>query len=103
MTTRWLFADQLGPHFLDDDEQRVLLIESRAAFRRRRFHRRKAHLVLVALRARARELGERAEFVRAETYREVVGGRTDLQVCAPTTRNARAFVAALDMQAFTCI
>jgi len=28
--TRWLFADQLGPHFLDEPDQPVLLIESRA-------------------------------------------------------------------------
>jgi hypothetical protein len=33
--TRWLFADQLGPHFLDQPDQPVLLIESRAAFGRR--------------------------------------------------------------------
>ncbi|MGO9508202.1 MAG: hypothetical protein ACLPXZ_12955, partial [Mycobacterium sp.] len=29
-TRRWCFADQLGPHFLDDPDQPVLLIESRA-------------------------------------------------------------------------
>jgi deoxyribodipyrimidine photolyase-related protein len=32
---RWLFADQLGPHFLDDPGQPALLVESRAAFDRR--------------------------------------------------------------------
>ena len=26
MTRRWLFADQLGPHFLDDPGQPVLLV-----------------------------------------------------------------------------
>ncbi|WP_369830017.1 cryptochrome/photolyase family protein [Mycobacterium sp. 1465703.0] len=55
-TRRWCFADQLGPHFLDHPGQPVLLIESRAVFERRRFHRRKAHLVLSALRHRAAEL-----------------------------------------------
>ena len=25
---RWPFADQLGPHFLDHDDQRVLLAEA---------------------------------------------------------------------------
>ncbi|MGC4938145.1 cryptochrome/photolyase family protein [Kribbella sp. DT2] len=53
---RWLFADQLGPHFVDSRDQPVLLIESRAVFARRRFHRQKAHLVLSALRHRAAEL-----------------------------------------------
>ncbi|MGI8334566.1 cryptochrome/photolyase family protein [Actinomadura scrupuli] len=93
-TRRWLFADQLGPHFLDDAEQPVLLIESRAVLRRRRFHRQKAHLVLSALRHRARELGDRATFVRAETYGEAlgeVGGR--VEVCAPTSYPARRFAA----------
>jgi deoxyribodipyrimidine photolyase-related protein len=35
-----VFADQLGPHFLDMPDQPVLLVESRAVLRRRRFHRR---------------------------------------------------------------
>ena len=35
----WLFGDQLGEHFLDSPDQRVLLIESRKVFARRRFHR----------------------------------------------------------------
>ena len=76
MTRRWLFADQLGPHFLgpsdapgDDGAEPVLLIESKAAFRRRRYHRAKAHLVLSALRHRAAELGSRCAYVQAEGYR----------------------------------
>nr|WP_297429817.1 cryptochrome/photolyase family protein [uncultured Actinotalea sp.] len=74
MTVRWLFADQLGPHFTEDadDDAPVLLVESLAAFRRRRFHRRKAHLVLSALRHRAAELGDRAVVVRAGTYSEAL-------------------------------
>ena len=35
---RWLFGDQLGPHFLDDHGGPVLMVESKAVFRRRRFH-----------------------------------------------------------------
>ena len=46
MIRRWLFADQLGPHFLDSPRQPVLLIESKRVFRRRAFHRQKAHLIL---------------------------------------------------------
>lgn len=100
MTRRWLFADQLGPHFLgpadapgDDGGERVLLIESRAAFRRRRYHRAKAHLVLSALRHRAVELGERCSYVQAEGYRAAVSGvRGQLNVIDPTSYAARALV-----------
>ena len=90
---RWLFADQLGPHFLDTDRpgQRVLLVESRRVFARRRFHRAKAHLVLSALRHRAAELGERAEHLRVDRYAEALRGRR-LEVCHPTSYRALRFV-----------
>ena len=93
---RWLFADQLGPHFLDQPDQPVLLVESRGAFARRPLHRRKAHLILSALRHRAAELGEQARLIQAGSYREaraVAGG--ELTVCAPTSRAARRLTAAL--------
>src|SRR5215218_4898177 len=93
--TRWLFGDQLGPHFTDDHDGPVLLVESRAVFRRRRFHRQKAHLVLSALRHRAAELGDRVVHVQAETYREAlaqVDGPLEVQ---PTSRAAVRFVSAL--------
>jgi deoxyribodipyrimidine photolyase-related protein len=93
---RWLFADQLGPHFLDAPEQPALLVESRAAFARRPLHRRRAHLLLSALRHRAAELGDQALLIRACTYeaaRAEAGG--DLTVCAPTTWAARRLVARL--------
>jgi deoxyribodipyrimidine photolyase-related protein len=94
---RWCFADQLGPHFLDGEGQPVLLIESRAVLRRRRFHRQKAHLVLSALRHRATELGDRALFVQAETYREALAKvREPLTVCGPTSHKADEFVRSLD-------
>ena len=86
---RWLFGDQLGPHFLDSPDQRVLLIESRKVFARRRFHRQKAHLVLSAMRHRAAELGEQCDYRRAATYgpaaREVIGQGGTLSVCHPTS------------------
>jgi deoxyribodipyrimidine photolyase-like uncharacterized protein len=72
---RWLLGDQLGPHHLDDAGQPVLLVESRAVLRRRRFHRQKAHLVLSAIRHRAAELGDQAVFPRTGTYGEAL---TDL-------------------------
>jgi deoxyribodipyrimidine photolyase-related protein len=89
-TRRWLFADQLGPHFLDAPDQPVLLVESKAVFRRRVFHRQKAHLVLSALRHRAAELGANVRFVRSETYAEAV--REPVDVCHPTSRGARGLV-----------
>lgn len=94
---RWCFADQLGPHFLDRKDQPVLLIESRAVLRRRRFHRQKAHLVLSALRHRAAELGDQARFVRADTYGEALAQvRGPLTVCGPTSRAAAEFCGGLD-------
>lgn len=99
MKRRWLFADQLGPHFLDDPsldepDQPVLLIEARSVFARKRWHRRKAHLVLSALRHRAAELGDRCEFVQAATYREALP-REPLTVCQPTSWKAEEFVRSL--------
>jgi deoxyribodipyrimidine photolyase-related protein len=90
---RWCFADQLGPHFLDHPDQPVLLIESRAAFERNRFHRRKAHLVLSALRHRAAELGDQALFLQTRTYRQALDQVTDrISVCQPTSWAADRFV-----------
>src|SRR5918997_1271268 len=92
-TRRWCFADQLGPHFLDDPDQPVVLIESRAVLRRRRFHRQKAHLVLSALRHRAVELGDRADFHQVDTYAQALDTyREPLSVCAPTTWSSRDYV-----------
>ena len=94
---RWLFADQLGPHFLDEQDQPVLLIESRAAFARRPVHRRKAHLLLSALRHRAAELGDQARFVQADSYGQALRRvRGPLTVCWPTSRAAADFVRGLD-------
>ncbi len=95
MTRRWLFADQLGPHFLSPG-QPALLVVSRAAFARQRVHRAKAHLVLSALHHRAAELGDRALLVTAGTYREAVAQVGEpLEVCAPTSRAADTFVRGL--------
>lgn len=94
---RWLFADQLGPHFVDDlaPGQRVLLVESRAALRRRRYHRAKLHLVLSALRHRADELGDRVQYVRAPTYAAALAQvDAPVEVVHPTSREALAFVQA---------
>lgn len=93
VTRRWLFGDQLGPHFLDDEAQPVLMIESRGVFERRRFHRAKAHLVLSAMRHRAAELGEQCVYVRADSYGEALDGIAEpLSVCHPTSSSALQFV-----------
>ena len=89
---RWLFADQLGDHFLDDWDGEVVLIESRSVLRRRRFHRAKAALVLSGLRHRAAELGERVVFVQADTYGEALAQVGPVHVVHPTSRAALAFV-----------
>src|SRR5690242_20432918 len=71
----WLFADQLGPHVHGTDEHRdreVVLVESTRVLRRKRFHRQKLHLVLSGMRHLAAELGDRATYLRAETYREAL-------------------------------
>ena len=95
-TTRWCFADQLGDHFVDDGSD-VVLVETTSVFRRRVFHRRKAHLVLSAMRHRAAGLGDRARYVRAATYVEGltaagVSPESPVSVCNPTTWGARRLV-----------
>lgn len=97
MLRRWIFADQLGPSFLDDPRQPVLLVESKAVFRRRAFHRQKAHLILSALRHRAAELGDQAVHLRVETYREALRQLGEpVEVCHPTSRRAYDLVRSLD-------
>ncbi|MET7964735.1 cryptochrome/photolyase family protein [Micromonospora zamorensis] len=90
---RWLLADQLGPHFLDDPDQPVLLVEIRDLFRRRPMHRQKAHLILSALRHRAAELGDRALLLRTDTFREALAQVAEpVEVCHPHSRAALRFV-----------
>ena len=90
---RWLFGDQLGPHFVDSDRDDVLLIEARSVFERRVFHRQKAHLILSAMRHRAAELGDRCHYVRAGRYRAALAGvDAPLEVVQPTTWAAVRFV-----------
>ncbi|MFD4260420.1 cryptochrome/photolyase family protein [Streptomyces sp. NPDC058534] len=103
-TVHWLFGDQLGPHFLAPGEHGpggdtpLLMVEARSVFRRSRFHRAKAHLVLSAMRHRAAELGDRVTYVRADTYREgldrAAGGRP-VTVHHPTSYAAVRLVRSL--------
>ncbi|GAA0963097.1 cryptochrome/photolyase family protein [Frigoribacterium faeni] len=88
--TRWIFLDQLGPHF--DDGGPMLLVESRSSWRGRTLHRAKLQLILSAIRHRARDLGDRVDFRQVEHYSEAVDGRDDLQVIDPTSYRARRLV-----------
>src|SRR5579875_1530184 len=70
-TTAWVLGDQLS---LDnpvlEGADRVLLVQSTAALRARRFHRQKLHLVLVAMRHYADDLRARGlavDLVRADS------------------------------------
>ena len=101
-TTRWLFADQLGPHF--DDGGPLLLIEARSVFERRIYHRQKAHLILSALHHRAEEEPERVSLIQSATYAEGVqiyrdSGHANLDAVAGTSRPARRLVESLGMSA----
>src|SRR5689334_18844196 len=92
----WIFGDQLGPHVHGTDEhgaREVVLVESRRVLAGRPFHRQKLHLVLSGMRHAARELGERATLVRADTYREALQevGRPVL-VHEPTSHSAADLV-----------
>jgi len=93
VTRRWLFGDQLGPHFLDRADQPVLMVEARGVLVRRRFHRAKAQLVLSAMRHRAAKLGDQCVYVRADSYGEALDGIAEpLSVCHPTSRAALRLV-----------
>ncbi|MET8633951.1 cryptochrome/photolyase family protein [Streptomyces sp. NPDC004680] len=104
-TAHWLFGDQLGPHFLapgaegPDRDAPVVMIEARSVFRRRRFHRAKAHLILSAMRHRAAELGDRVRYIRCDTYREGLlraVGDGPVTVHHPTSHAALRLVRSLD-------
>lgn len=89
---RWILTGQLGPAF--DDGGPILLIESMSTFTKRPMHRAKAHLFLSAIRHRAAELGDRAEFHQVDRYEEVVTADADLEVIDPPSWTARRFVRA---------
>ena len=92
--TRWLFADQLGPHFRDDPDQPILLILSRRALGRKRYHRAKQHLIVSALRHAAAH-DERVTLLEADTYGEALDRISGpIEVVHPTSRAALRFVEA---------
>lgn len=101
----WITAEQLShENPALEDARRVVMIESRAALSRRPFHRRKLHLVLVAMRTFAGELRERGvkvDYRAAPSFRHGLEAHLRqhrperIRVLAPTGDAAKAAYAAL--------
>ena len=74
-------------------EREVVLVESSAVLRRRRYHRQKLHLLLSGMRHLDDELGDRSTYHRTTTYREALEkvGRP-VVVHQPTSHTAVEFV-----------
>ena len=90
-----LFADQLGPHF--DLGGEILLPEVLGQFRKRPYHRQKAHLILYAVRARAQDT--RVRTVSIESYRDLLDDHLTLETAVhPTSREQLALVKALGLE-----
>ena len=89
---RFLFADQLGPHF--DDGLPIVLVESRAALGGRPLHRQKAHLLLSAMRHRAAESPGTVTLIKADTFADALRDipTQDMDAVAATSRNGRAII-----------
>lgn len=95
-TPLWCFGDQLGPavHGLPQHAEReVVLVESSAVLRRRRYHRQKLHLLLSGMRHLDDDLGDRSTYHRTTTYRDALEevGRP-VVVHQPTSYAAAGFV-----------
>ncbi len=92
MASRWLFADQLGPHFVDG--KTTYLVESRTALARHPIHRQKAHLLLSAMRHRAIE--PNTILIQTDTFANARSEMPDdLEVIDPTSYAARDLVGAM--------
>lgn len=94
----WLWGDQLGPHF-DDGVSPIVLIEAKSMFRRRTYHRQKAHLILVAMRMRAQEEPDRIQYVQAETFTEGIRAYAgDVECWHPHSRAGRDLAESLGVR-----
>lgn len=90
MNQRWLFADQLGPHYANGEP--VVFILSREVFARRRLHRAKAHLLVSGVLHRAQD--PNVQVVVADSYAEGLAqaGVQRPRVVDPTSHAARRLV-----------
>ncbi|MFM1783761.1 MAG: hypothetical protein RLZZ579_38, partial [Actinomycetota bacterium] len=75
-----LLADQLGPHFQLESEP--LLPEVLSQFSKRVYHRKKAHLILSAIRHRALDQG--VSRIELDSYRDLPADKHSL--VHPTSR-----------------
>ncbi len=90
-----LFADQLGPHFELGGE--ILLPIVKNQFRKRRYHRQKAHLILYALRSRAQDSNVTA--VELASYRDLLTGDFgSSEAVNPTSYPMRRLAEALELK-----
>lgn len=89
-----LFADQLGPHFDLGGDKLLPLVKNQ--FRKRPYHRQKAHLVLYAIRARAIDSG--VELIELESYRQLSTDSRLSQAINPSSYPMRKLVASLGIE-----
>ncbi len=87
-----LLADQLGPHFQLEAE--VLLPEVLSQFSKRVYHRKKAHIILSALRHRALDQG--VSRVELQSYRDLPEGNHS--IVYPTSREFLSLAKAKNFQ-----
>ena len=80
-----LLADQLGPHFARDSK--LILPEVLSQFSKRKYHRKKAHLILSALRHRALDKG--VERIELDSYGEL--SLPQAKIIHPTSREFLAW------------
>ncbi len=96
--TALVLGDQLShSNPVLDGAGRVLIIESRSALSRLRYHRRRRHLVLSAMRHFVQELrdaGIEVDHVRAATMAPALSRHADVRVAAPNDAGARRALAA---------
>lgn len=90
-----LFADQLGPHFELGDE--VLLPVVKNQFRKRKYHRQKAHLILYALRSRGQD--SNVKLIELDSYRDLLHiDHKATKAVNPTSYPMRRLVQALELE-----
>lgn len=89
-----LFADQLGRHF--ELNQPILLPIVKNQFRKRAYHRQKAHLILYSLYAKARQ--QNVEVVELESYRDLAGEKRITVAISPSTRPMLALAESLKIR-----
>lgn len=89
-----LFADQLGEHF--DLGGEILLPEVTNQFRKRSYHRQKAHLILYAIRKRAQR--DRVRLIKLESYRDLIGDSHLDRAISPSSRPMLALAQGLQIE-----